>query len=260
MGVVRQSLRKDKASRDMAELGEMETSLQSLQTALEQIPEGRKAKGRIYPQSLLLCLMTLSKLCGYHAYAEMARFVRHHRYLMGMLGFTGSDLPCDDTFRYMVKHLDMEAYEASVMRWAQQELAVLADRNKTQTGFTGYAMDGKTLRGSKDKGTGQQAMHLLSLVQQGYRTTIAQEQTSKGQEIAAAKTLLSSTNLAGMVITADALLTQKGITSIIEQQQGRYLLVVKDNQKQAKELLAEVFREDLPPPSPEQLRPYQRGA
>ncbi len=237
----------------MAELCEMQTSLQSLKAALEQIPEGRQAKGRVYPQSLLLCLMTLSKLCGYHAYAEMARFVRNHSYLMEMLGFTGSDLPCDDTFRYMVKHIDMEAYEASVHTWAQQELATLAWEENGAT-LTGYAMDGKTLRGSKDVHAGQQAVHLLSLVQQGYRTTIAHEQTSKGREIAAAETLLSSMNLAGMVITADALLTQKGITSIIEERQGRYLLVVKDNQRQAKELLAEVFREDLPPPAPEQQR------
>jgi len=52
-----------------------------------RLPEGRKAKGRRYPQWLILSLMTLAKLCGYHAYAEMARFVRNHSYLLPLWDF-----------------------------------------------------------------------------------------------------------------------------------------------------------------------------
>ena len=239
---------------------DMHNTPNSLQAAFEQIPEGRKAKGRLYPQPLMLSLMTLSKLCGYHAYAEMARFVRNHPYVLPLLGFTRPDLPCDDTFRYTIKHLDVERYEACVSQWARQELAALGVEEDSGS-LEAYAVDGKTLRGSGDKLTGQQATHLLSLVQQRYRTTIAHEQVAhKRNEISAAKTLFSSVNLAGMVITADALLTQKGITALIERQQGRYLLVLKDNHRQAKELLAEVFREDLPPPAPQQQLPNQRSA
>lgn len=243
----------------------MQDTPSSLKAAFEMIPEGRKAKGRLYPQSLMLCLMTLSKLCGYHAYAEMARFVRNHPYLLPLLGFNRPDLPCDDTFRYTLKYLDVEQYEACVSQWARQEIAALDARvavdEANLSPLEAYAVDGKTLRGSGDKLLGQKAAHLLSLVQQRYRTTIAHEQVAhKRNEISAAKTLLGSMSLAGMVITADALLTQKGITALIEQQQGHYLLLLKDNHRQAKELLAEVFREDLPPPAPQQHPSDQRSA
>lgn len=56
---------------------------------------------------------------------------------------------------------------------------------------------------------------------QHYHTVIAQQQVAaKRNEIGAAKTLFTSMSLVGMVITADALLTQKGITSVIEQRGG----------------------------------------
>jgi hypothetical protein len=228
----------------------MQDTLSSLKAAFEKIPEGRKAKGRLYPQSLILCLMTLSKLCGYHAYAEMARFVQNHAYLLPLLGFHRHDLPCDDTFRYTLKHLDVRLYEQALSAWAQQELVALGadEENGEPKDFEGYAADGKTLRGSGDKLNQQKAIHLLSLVQQRYRTVIAQEQVAqKRNEISAAESLFASMNLTGMVITADALLTQKSITATIERQQGRYILILKGNHQQAKELLAEVFREDLPP-------------
>lgn len=187
----------------------------------------------------------------YHAYAEIARFVRNHAYLLPLLGFHRPDVPCDDTFRYAVKHLDMANFEAAVAHWAQQELAVLkallAEKGEGAS-FDAYAADGKSVRGSRDELKGEKAVQLLSLMHQHYHTVIAQKQlAAKRGEISAAKALFEGMSLVGMVITADALLTQKGITSVIEQQGGRYVLILKGNHRQAQELLAEVFREDLPP-------------
>jgi hypothetical protein len=82
-----------------------EESVASLRAVFERLPEGRKNKGRVYPQWLLLSLMTLAKLCGYHGYAETARFVSNHPELLPLLGFERPERPCDDTFRYMLKHL-----------------------------------------------------------------------------------------------------------------------------------------------------------
>lgn len=248
-------------------------SLSSLKDVLAKIPDGRKAKGRLYSQWLLLSLMTLAKLCGYHAYAEIARFVRNHAYLLPLLGFHRPDVPCDDTFRYAVKHLDMANFEAAVAHWAQQELAVLkallAEKGEGAS-FDAYAADGKSLRGSRDELKGEKAVQLLSLMHQHYHTVIAQKQlAAKRGEISAAKALFEGMSLVGMVITADALLTQKGITSVIEQQGGRYVLILKGNHRQAQELpsgrasgrsLAEVFREDLPPPGRQERTSHQRGA
>lgn len=71
----------------MANLVTIHDNCNTLRDLFMRLPEGRKAKGRRYPQWLILDLMTLAKLCGYHAYAEMARFVRNHSYLLPLLDF-----------------------------------------------------------------------------------------------------------------------------------------------------------------------------
>lgn len=241
-----------------------QSGVNSLKAVFEKIPEGRKARGRIYPQWLVLSLMTLAKLCGYHAYAEMARFVRNHPDVLPLLGFRRAELPCDDTFRYTLKRLDPEQLEEALAQWARAELTALQaplPEEGASPSYDAYAVDGKSVRGSRDDVKGHKAVHLLSLVHQRYHTAIAQQQVAaKRNEISAAKTLFETMSLVGMVITADALLTQKGLTAVIEARDGRYLLTLKDNHQQAKHLLAEVFREDLPPSTGQHSASQQRGA
>lgn len=155
-----------------------QNGVNSLKAVFERIPEGRKAKGRIYPQWLILSLMTLAKLCGYHSYAEMARFVRNHPDLLLLLGFARAELPCDDTFRYTLKQLDPEELDEALAQWARQELALLQVSPDDLPSYDAYAVDGKTLRGSRDEHRKQQAAHLLSLVNQRYHTAIAQQQVA----------------------------------------------------------------------------------
>jgi hypothetical protein len=230
----------------------MNTSLQSLKSALEQLEEGRKAKGRIYPQSLLLCLAVIAKLCGYHAYAEMARFVKRHPWLLPLLGFNRNELPCDDTFRYAFKHVNVDEVEAVLGEWATVELEALEEPEDKEEAavpsWQGHSLDGKSLRGSVDKLLGQKATHLLALLQHKYHTVIAERLVdTKTNEIPVAKELLRGMNLLGMVITADALLTQRKLAATIEEQKGRYIFMLKANQPGAVELVSEVFRPDLPP-------------
>lgn len=229
----------------------MNRSLQSLKSALERLEEGRKAKGRIYPQSLLLCLAVIAKLCGYHAYAEMARFVKRHPWLLALLDFNRNELPCDDTFGYAFKHVKVDDVEAILSEWATVELEALEeaeDKEAAVPSWQGYSLDGKTLRGSADKLLGHRATHLLALLQHKYHTVIAERLVdSKTNEIPVAKELLEGMNLLGMVMTADALLTQRGLAAIIEKQKGRYIFMLKANQPGAVELVSEVFRSDLPP-------------
>ncbi len=226
----------------------MSMSLYSLQSALESLEEGRKAKGRIYPQSLLLCLVVVAKLCGYHAFAEIARFVKRHPWLLPLLGFSRGEIPCDDTFRYALRHVNVDELEAVLSEWTKAELNVLEQAEEKVPSWQGYSLDGKTLRGSIDKLLGHKATHLLAMLQHNYHSVIAQRLVnSKTNEIPVAKELLKGMNLLGMVITADALLTQRELAAIIEAQRGRYIFMLKGNQPETVELVSEVFRPDLPP-------------
>ena len=63
----------------------------------------------------------------------------------------------------------------------------------------------------------------------------------KGRELAAAKAVLDQTPLAGRVVVADALLTQREACRQIVDGGGDYLLPVKENQPTLYRDLAEAF-------------------
>jgi hypothetical protein len=92
------------------------------------------------------------------------------------------------------------------------------------------AMDGKTLRGSRD--AEQSAVHLLSAVIHKEGIVVAQQRVDvKTNEITQVQPLLDRINIEGAVVTADALLTQRAIAEyLVTQKDADYVFTVKGNQ------------------------------
>ncbi|WP_326826977.1 ISAs1 family transposase [Streptosporangium sp. NBC_01756] len=99
--------------------------------------------------------------------------------------------------------------------------------------LSGYAADGKVLKGARRADAGR--VHLLGLAAHGDSTIRAQRQIpAKRGEIAALAPLLDQlhpADLAGAVITADALHTQRtSARLLVEVHHAHYVLIVKANQ------------------------------
>lgn len=102
------------------------------------------------------------------------------------------------------------------------------------------AVDGKTLRGSKDGDV--PGVHLLAVF--GHKTEVVFNEhfvNKKTNEIKVIVPLLNETDIAGKVITADAMHTQKDFCKYVIKQGGDYILTVKDNQKVLKEDISDCF-------------------
>lgn len=217
-------------------------ALTSLKTALQSLSEGRKARGLIYPQWLILSIICLAKLCGYHHFTTFARFVHNHPEVMGLLGFERTEQPCDDTFRYALKHVNIKELEKVLGAWAREQSKQTSKQDKQ---WQGVSIDGKNLHGSGEVG---ERDHLVALYHHQARAVLAQDKVkTKSNEIPIATQILEEMDLVGLVVVADALLTQKNLTSVIEQRGGRYLLSLKGNHQSHLEDLQEVFRADFPP-------------
>jgi hypothetical protein len=73
-------------------------------------------------------------------------------------------------------------------------------------------MDGKTLRGSYDKASGKQALHLLHVHAVDCGIALGQlEAGAKTNEITAVPQMIDAINVSGVMISVDALNTQKEI-------------------------------------------------
>jgi predicted transposase YbfD/YdcC len=141
-------------------------------------------------------------------------------------------MPCYATLRRAVVRVDILKLEAAVaaaappMSSVPAEVPPASDLPKLQ----GQSLEGKTLRGTVKYET-EEGTHLLSLARHTDAVVLAQRRVeNKTNEIRAAPMLLQGRDLRNTVTTMEALLTQRSIACQIVDQEGDYLMVVKDNQ------------------------------
>ena len=128
--------------------------------------------------------------------------------------------------RRVLASVDPDALDLVIGRW-------LADQQPPppQPAWRrAVAVDGKTLRGSGHRGRSQ--VHLLAAMDHTTRAVLAQADVDDTtNEIGRFRPLLDGLNLAGQVVTADALHTQREHAEwLVTVKQAAYVLLVKANQ------------------------------
>lgn len=114
-----------------------------------------------------------------------------------------SGIPSHDTFRRVFMLIDPKAFEAAFTGWAQS-LATRLDREV-------IAIDGKTVRGSFDRGREQRALHIVSAWACEQGLSLGQLQVDdKSNEIMAIPELLDALVIENSIVTLDAMGCQRG--------------------------------------------------
>ena len=153
-------------------------------------------RGVRFPQWFLLLVAVLGILSGCQSLRDLERFaLRHHAALNQAFGLELKRPPTDSTFRYLFLQVDV----AEICR--QLQVWMLAQIPDGATGLDQLVCDGKTLRGS------------IVATDGGGGAFIAQEtfDTRENHKRAVLRELLSTMDLEGVLIQADALHTQKPI-------------------------------------------------
>ncbi|WP_308340750.1 ISAs1 family transposase [Rhodococcus sp. USK10] len=92
------------------------------------------------------------------------------------------------------------------------------------------ALDGKTVRGARDRTDDAPAPHLVAVFDHNAGAVLGQLCVdAKSNEIPAARTLLNQFDLDGVVVTMDALHTQTDTATLITEAGGDYVFTVKAN-------------------------------
>src|SRR5688572_28958779 len=140
--------------------------------------------------------------------------------------------PSASTFRRVLAAVDIDVLEAALTRWASGRRAAVAAARPGQTRVeqrTVLAVDGKTLRGSRAATGGQ--TKLVSVYDHASGLVLTQAAVADGDEIAAFTVALAClSDLAGALVTADALHCQRGHADFLVARGGHYLFTVKANQ------------------------------
>jgi hypothetical protein len=175
---------------------------------LAQIPDPRRAEGKLYRLSYVLLFSVMAIVTGANSYRGVKTFMETHRdKLNEAFGLNWKRAPAYTAIRYILNRLDPAAVE-EVFR---QHAAGL-DAKEEDAGQRTIAIDGKTLRHSFDNFHDRKAAQILSAFVAETQLVLAHiEIDDKSNEIPAAQILLAELGLAGHIVTLDAMHCQKNI-------------------------------------------------
>jgi predicted transposase YbfD/YdcC len=143
-------------------------------------------------------------------------------------------IPSHDTFGRVFSVLSPEVFEACFRQWAASIREVLGEDI--------IAIDGKSLRRSHCRNKGLGPLHLVSAWSATNGVVLAQLATeAKSNEITAIPKVLAMLELAGCIVTIDAMGCQKAIAKDIVAQGGDYVLALKGNQSLLAQAVEELF-------------------
>ena len=165
---------------------------------LAAVPDPRARRGVRHRLTVILGLAVCAVLAGARSFTAIAEWAADaDQDTREALGISGA-VPCESTFRRTLQNLDADSLDEAAGAWAQQRTAPSRGARRL------IAVDGKTLRGS---GTaGGPARHLLAALDHVHGVVLGQvDVKAKTNEIPMFATLLDRMDLAGAVVTADAL-------------------------------------------------------
>ena len=197
------------------------TQLVSLITILEEVPDPRVTAtvDHDLPDILTIALCTI--LCGGDSFYDMEEFGEVRLDWLKTFLPLRNGAPTHDTYNRVFQALDPEKFGDCLARWTQSVRAVL--------GQEVVALDGKAVRRALNKGEDPRVIVSAWATESGL--LLGQRKVkNKSNEITAVPELLRALELAGCIVTADALHCQKDIAKEIVAADADYVLALKGNQ------------------------------
>ena len=200
--------------------------LDDLVPYLEAVPDPRARRGRRYPLAPQLARAVVAKLANHADLTALAAWARlRQTELTRWLGLPRPTMPHPTTWTRVFAALDVAALEQQVGRF----FAAHPPAGARQGGLQ-LTIDGKTLRGTIPAGA-KHGVHLVAAYLPHQGCVLAELAVSgQANELTVAPTLLAQLDLAGLIVTGDALFAQRNLSAQIIAAGGDYVWTVKANQ------------------------------
>jgi predicted transposase YbfD/YdcC len=189
----------------------------------KDIPDPRRGNGIRHKLDEVLSIAILAILCDCIRFTEMELFgLEREEWLRTFLSLENG-IPSHDTFGDVFAALSPDAIQTRFISWVE------TIREKISGEIV--AVDGKTIRRSKDLAKNKRAIHIISAWSATNGIVLGELATdAKSNEITAIPELLKMLELKGCIVTIDAMGTQTEIASTIIDGGADYVLAVKENQ------------------------------
>jgi predicted transposase YbfD/YdcC len=192
---------------------------------------------------LLISICTI--ISGGEGYTDMQDFGRSREEWFRQYIELPNGIPSHDTFRRLFTILSPAALMECFVAWSQSLHEL--------TGGEVIALDGKVIRHSFDRATGQPALRTISAWATENGLALGHLKVdADGNEITALPKLLEMIDIRGRTVTIDAIGCQRELVHQIADKGAEYVLRVKANQESLHENLIRYFDDLRAPEKPEQ--------
>ena len=215
--------------------------IESLYAYFQRVFDARSRRGVRYSLATLLVVIYLAKLSGEDRPTGIADWgkARSEEIVKG-LHLSYQRMPHANTIRWVLREV------IDPLQFQQLSNAYLQLHSQAET--EQIALDGKTMRGTIPYGE-TRGEHLISGYSIEAGTVLTQVAVDcKENEIVEAPVALAEVNLREIVVSGDAMQTQRGLSQQIVGAGGDYLFPVKDNQPNMRQAIEQLFAPEKPKP------------
>ena len=194
----------------------------TLATHFAEVSDPRVERTKLHGLLDMLVIALCAVICGADTWVEMEACGKAKEGWLRQFLALPNGIPSHDTLARVFARLDPQEVQRSFLSW-------MTAVSKVTQGEV-IAIDGKTLRRSYDQATGKGAIHMVSAWATANHLVLGQCKVDvKSNEIPAIPALLEILDVAGCIVTIDAMGCQKAIARQIVEQEGDYVLALKAN-------------------------------
>ena len=204
-------------------------------------------------QHLLIDIIVITicaTICGANNWEAVAAYgVAKYEWLKTFLALPNG-IPSHDTFIRLFARLKPEELQSCFISWMQAVHQV--------TNGELLNVDGKTLRGAKERGNNRSLIHMVSVWSATNHLVLGQRKVDeKSNEITAIPELLRLLEIQGCLVSIEAMGCQTEIASTIIEQGADYILALKANQGNLYEDVTQLFNSSVAPGNNNVLNQFQ---
>lgn len=200
------------------------------------LPDPRTNKNIRHLLDDIVIISILAVICGADDFKAIQRFGRAKEDWLVTFLVLPNGIPSHDTFRAVFCAMSPTAFQECFCSWVNALIGGLDSQI--------VAIDGKTVRGSKNRRHGKSAIHMVSAWAADNKLVLGQVKTEeKSNEITAIPELLKVLDIRGCIVTTDAMGCQGKITKQIIFGGADYVLALKENHKKLYDAVEAFFSE-----------------
>ncbi len=222
----------------------------SLHTYFERIPDPRLNRNKKHLLCDIVILSILGVLCGAESWDAIELFGKTKLEFLKTILKLPNGIPSHDTINRVFSLISPQSFERMFVEWTQS-------LKNADIGREVIAIDGKTVKGSKDGFHEIRPIHMVSAWASDNGLVLGQLKVDmKSNEITAIPLLLDMLDIKGEIVTIDAMGTQTKIADKIIENEADYILSVKGNQKEMLEQVEHAFERQK---ADSETRRWKRG-